>query len=99
MLSLLATLANRPKMLLIAGTFVGVEGFAYFAFMAAWLNLFLLIGISRITELVLGAIGVLAGAVNIKDSRAFKRGISLSIPRQQGPASMSGSGEFSKLRT
>ena len=85
MLSLLATLANRMKMLLIAGTFVAVEGLAYFAFMAAWLNLFLLIGISRITELVLGAIGVLAGAVNIKDFWAFKRGISLSIPETAKP--------------
>ena len=85
MLSFLATLANRMKMLLIAGTFVAVEGLAYFAFMAAWLNLFLLIGISRITELVLGAIGVLAGAVNIKDFWAFKRGISLSIPETARP--------------
>ncbi len=85
MLSLLATLANRMKMLLIAGTFVAVEGLAYFAFMAAWLNLFFLIGISRITELVLGAIGVLAGAVNIKDFWAFKRGISLSIPETARP--------------
>ena len=80
MLSLLAGLADRAKMLLIAGTFVAVEGLAYFAFMAAWLNLFLLIGISRITELTLGGIGVVAGAINIKDFWAFRRGISLGIP-------------------
>jgi glutaredoxin len=85
MLSLLASLANRTKMLLIAGTFVAVEGIAYFAFMAAWLNLFLLIGISRITELTLGGIGVLAGAVNIKDFWAFRRGISLGIPDASKP--------------
>jgi glutaredoxin len=85
MLSLLAGLANRMKMLLIAGTFVAVEGLAYFAFMAAWLNLFLLIGISRITELTLGGIGVLAGAVNIKDFWAFRRGISLGIPESAKP--------------
>ena len=34
---------------------------------------------------VLGAIGVLAGAVNIKDFWAFKRGISLSIPETARP--------------
>jgi hypothetical protein len=79
MLSLLAGLANRPKMLLIAGTFVAVEGIAYFAFMAAWLNMFLLIGLSRITELILGSIAGLAGVINIKDFWAFQRGISLSI--------------------
>ncbi|MBI3356397.1 MAG: NrdH-redoxin [Nitrospirae bacterium] len=85
MLSLLASLANRTKMLLIGGTFVAVEGIAYFAFMAAWLNLFLLIGISRISELTLGGIGVLAGAVNIKDFLAFRRGISLGIPEETKP--------------
>jgi glutaredoxin len=85
MLSLLASLANRTKMLLIGGTFVAVEGLAYFAFMAAWLNLFLLIGISRITELTLGSIGVLAGAVNIKDFWAFRRGVSLGIPESVKP--------------
>jgi glutaredoxin len=85
MLSLLAGLANRPKMLLIAGTFVAVEGIAYFAFMAAWLNMFLLIGLSRITELILGSIAGLAGAINIKDFWAFQRGISLSIPDAAKP--------------
>lgn len=85
MLSLLAGLANRPKMLLIAGTFVAVEGIAYFAFMAAWLNMFLLIGLSRITELVLGSIAGLAGVINIKDFWAFQRGISLSIPDTAKP--------------
>ena len=80
MLSLLAGLANRSKMLLIAGTFVAVEGIAYFAFMAAWLNMFLLIGLSRITELILGSIAGLAGVINIKDFWAFQHGISLSIP-------------------
>jgi glutaredoxin len=85
MLSLLAGLANRPKMLLIAGTFVAVEGIAYFAFMAAWLNMFLLIGLSRITELILGGIAGLAGVINIKDFWAFQRGISLSIPDTAKP--------------
>ncbi len=46
-------------MVLIAGVFVAVEGVAYFAFMAAWLNLFLLIGVSRIIQLLLGAIAAL----------------------------------------
>ena len=85
MLSLLAGLANRPKMLLIAGAFIAVEGIAYFAFMAAWLNMFLLIGLSRITELILGSIAGLAGVINIKDFWAFQRGISLSIPDAAKP--------------
>jgi glutaredoxin len=90
MLSLLAGMASRAKMLLIAGTFVAIEGLAYFAFMAAWLNLFLLIDTSRITELVLGGIGVAAGVINIKDFWAFRRGLSLGIPEAVKPGLYAG---------
>lgn len=86
MISMLATLKDRKRMLLVAGTFVAVEGLAYFAFMAAWLNLFLFIGISRISEIILGAIAGLAGIVNIKDYWAYGRGVSLSIPAAAKPS-------------
>lgn len=85
MISLLATMNNRYRMLAIVGTFVAVQGFAYFVFMAAWLNLFLLIGISRASEIVIAAIALLAGAINLKDFWAFGRGISLSIPNASKP--------------
>jgi glutaredoxin len=85
MLSMLATMGDRRRMLLIAGTFVAVEGIAYFAFMAAWLNLFLFIGLSRTSEVVLGVIAALAGIINLKDFWAFGRGVSLSIPAAAKP--------------
>ena len=85
MISMLASLQDRPKMLLIAGTFVAVEGLAYFAFMAAWLNMFLIVGLSRATELALGGIAMLAGAINVKDFWAFGRGVSLGIPESAKP--------------
>lgn len=85
MISMLAGLRDRAKMLAIAGTFVAVEGIAYFAFMAAWLNLFLLIGISRPSEIILGLIAGIAGVINVKDFWAFGRGISLSIPQSAKP--------------
>jgi len=85
MISMLASLGSRRKMLLIAGVFVAVEGIAYFAFMAAWLNLFLLIGISRASEIVLGIVAGAAGGINVKDFFAFGRGVSLSIPQAAKP--------------
>ena len=85
MLSMLASLRDRVKMLLIAGTFVAVEGIAYFAFMAAWLNAFLLIGFSRTSEIALGGISCLAGLIHLKDFWALGRGISLSIPQGAKP--------------
>lgn len=80
MISLLASMQDRLRMFAIAGTFVAVEGLVYFIFMAAWLNLFLLIGLSRISEIVIALIAILAGLINLKDFRFFGQGPSLSIP-------------------
>lgn len=85
LLSLLVNLQDRRKMALLAGTFVLVSGVVYFAFMAAWLNMFLLIGLSRAVQIALGGIAVLVGAVNVKDFFALHRGISLSIPESAKP--------------
>jgi glutaredoxin len=85
MISLLAPLADRKRMLAIAGTFVLVQGIAYFAMMAAWLNLFLFIGLSRISQIAIAAIAIAAGLINLKDVLAFGRGITLSIPEAAKP--------------
>ena len=92
LLSLLATLRDRRKMFLIAGTFVVVSGLVYFTFMAAWLNLFLFIGVSRLTQIVLGSVAIIIGGINIKDFVAFRQGISLTIPESAKP------GLYSKVR-
>lgn len=85
MISLLATLNDRKRMLAIAGTFVLVEGVAYFVFMAAWLNLFLLIGLSRASQLVIAAVAIAAGLINMKDFFAPGVGPSLSISDKSKP--------------
>ncbi|MGZ8981583.1 MAG: glutaredoxin family protein [Burkholderiaceae bacterium] len=85
MISLLAPMNDRKRMLAVGGTFVLIQGIAYFIFMAAWLNLFLLIGMSRAVTLVVAAIAILAGVVNLKDVVAFGRGVTLSIPASAKP--------------
>lgn len=85
LLSLLVNLQDRRKMALIAGTFVLISGLIYFAFMAAWLNVFLLIGLSRGIQIALGGLALFVGAVNVKDFFALHRGISLSIPESAKP--------------
>ncbi|MGE5162002.1 MAG: glutaredoxin domain-containing protein [Betaproteobacteria bacterium] len=92
MISLLAPLNDRRRMIAIGGTFVLIQGVAYFVFMAAWLNMFLLIGMSRAVTLLVAAIAILAGLVNLKDFVAFGRGISLSIPAKAKP------GIYSRMR-
>ena len=92
MISILAPLNDRKRMLAVAGTFVLVEGIAYFLFMAAWLNLFLAVGVSRVSQWIVAGIAIVAGLINLKDFFAFGRGISLSIPERAKP------GIYSRMR-
>lgn len=85
LLSLLANLRDRRRMALIGGTFVVVSGAAYYAFMAAWLNVFMLIGFSRAVQLVLGGVALVIGALNVKDALGLRRGPSLHIPEAAKP--------------
>jgi hypothetical protein len=85
LLSILVNLRDRTRILAIAGTFVLVSGAAYFAFMAAWLNVFEWIGMLRPVQVTLGLAAVAIGLVHVKDFFAFKRGISLSIPEAAKP--------------
>jgi len=79
LLSMLVNLRDRKRMFLIGGVFVFVSGSIYFAFMAAWLNLFFVIGISRLTQILLGMIAAVIGILNLKDFVAFGRGVSVGI--------------------
>jgi glutaredoxin len=84
-LALLVNMHDRVRMLLVGGTFVVVSGFAYFVLMAAWLNAFLLIGLSHAVELVLGAIASAIGLLNVKNFFAPGRGPSVGIAEAAKP--------------
>ena len=85
LLSLLVNLHDRRRMAVVATTFVAVSGLMYFAFMAAWLNVFLLVGVSRAAQVALGAMALAVGALNVKDAAASGRGPSLAIPEGAKP--------------
>lgn len=92
LLSLLVHARNRWRMLLIGGVFVFCSGLIYFVFMAAWLNIFLLVGELRIITLLAGLLAVLIGGLNVKDYLWFHHGPSLSIPDEAKP------GLFKRMR-
>lgn len=85
LLSLLVHQKSRNRMLAIGGIFVLFSGLMYFAFMAAWLSLFQLLGNLAWVTLAAGALAVFVGVVNIKDFFAFEKGLSLSIPDSRKP--------------
>lgn len=80
LLSVLVNLKDRRKILAVAGSFVFISGAAYYLFMAAWLNVFYLIGLVRAAQIALGILGTTVGVIHVKDFFAFKKGVSLSIP-------------------
>ncbi|NJC87815.1 MAG: glutaredoxin family protein [Desulfuromonas sp.] len=93
LLSLLVRLQDRRRMALVAGTFVLVSGAVYYAFMAAWLNVFLLVGMSAALRMTLGGVALVIGGINVKDFFAFGEGPSLSIPAAAKP------GLYARVRT
>lgn len=85
LLSLLVHLRDRQRMALIAGTFVAVSGLIYYAFLAAWLNVFLAIGLTPAMRAGLAVLALVVGLIHVKDFLVGPRGISLSIPATAKP--------------
>lgn len=83
LLSMLVHLHSRRMMLLVGGLFVLVSGLVYFAFMAAWLNVFLVFGELKAVTLVAGLVAVVIALINIKDYLWFRRGVSLTLSDEQ----------------
>lgn len=85
LLSLMLHSGSRKRMMLVGLVFVVISGLVYFMFMAAWLNLFFMVGHLRIITLVAGLVAVIASLINIKDFFWFKVGVSLSLPESVKP--------------
>jgi len=79
LMGLLLYTRSRRRMLFIGSVFVAASGLVYFAFMAAWFNLFLVVGHARWITSGLGLIAVLMGLVNLKEIFFFRKGFSLMI--------------------
>ena len=85
LLALLTHQRQRGRMAIIGGVFVLTSGLMYFAFMAAWLNVFALFGHFSWITLAAGVLAFGIGAINVKDFFVFKRGVSFSIPDSKKP--------------
>ncbi len=93
LLSVLVNAKSRARMLLVGGLFVAVSGIVYFLFMAAWLNLFLLVGQLAWVTLAAGLLALVLGALNVKDFFYPGHGPTLSMPESVRP------GLFKRMRS
>ena len=66
LISLLLNMDNRLKMWILGLTFIGVSGAMYFVMMAAWLNLFLLVGLIVWVRYIVGLFSVGAGGWQVR---------------------------------
>ena len=62
LLTLLINTHDMRKVWIIGSTFLLVSGAVYYLFIAAWLNVFLLIGFNVIVQKLIGAIAIFGGA-------------------------------------
>lgn len=85
LLGLMVHARSRGRMLFVGGVFVFFSGFIYFLFMAAWLNLFLVMGQVALITRVAGGLSLVIALINIKDFFLFKKGVSLTIPDSAKP--------------
>ncbi|MEW6982600.1 glutaredoxin family protein [Colwelliaceae bacterium 6471] len=92
LLSLLVRLHNRRKMMLITGTFVFVSAIVYYAFIAAWFNVFMFIGLSTTLIRLLGGLALCMAIVNIRDFFSQQANFTLAIPNSAKP------GLYSRMR-
>jgi len=83
LLGLLVNAHSHIRMLVIGGVFVFFSGLIYFLFMAAWLNLFLVVGGVQVVTLFAGLVALIVAVLNIKDFFRFKQGASLSMSDAQ----------------
>ena len=86
LLSLMVHARSRARMLVIGSTFVTISGLVYFMFMAAWLNLFLLLGGMPVVTALAGALAMLIGLLNTRDYFRVGRKATLAIPEAAKPA-------------
>jgi thiol-disulfide isomerase/thioredoxin len=92
LLSLLVHTRDRTRMAVVGFTFVAISGILYFAFMAAWLNVFLVTGHLKWITATAGVIAITIALLNLKDyARPGSKG-SLSIPESAKP------GLFARMR-
>ena len=92
LLSLLVHARSRLRMLLLGGVFVAISGIVYFAFMAAWLHLFLVLGELRAVTLGAGLLALAIGAINVRDGLRARGAGTLAIPASAKP------GLFARMR-
>lgn len=83
LISLVATLRDKRKIWLIVGSFVLASGVLYFLMMALWLNAFLLIGLVRPVEIIIGLVALGGGIWQVREHIKAKGDIVCEVTSEE----------------
>lgn len=75
LISILLPLRSRKRIALVGGIFIFAEGFLYFLFMTAWLNIFLFTKDISLIRILIGVFGIGFGVWRIRDFILWKPGV------------------------
>ncbi|MFH1780472.1 MAG: hypothetical protein ABH841_00460 [Candidatus Nealsonbacteria bacterium] len=75
LISMLLSAKSRKKIALVGGIFIFTEGLLYFLFMAAWLNVLLMMSFVSVTRILIGVFGIAFGIWRIRDFITWKPGV------------------------
>lgn len=85
LIGLLVNLGDRWRLLTLGTIFIAGSGVVYFLFLAAWLNLLLLLGLVFWIRLGIGLVAIVAAAFNLRQFfRSEAAACPLNDPRRQG---------------
>ena len=65
---------NRKRMWILGIAFIVSSAFVYFLFLAAWLNLFIFLGLVIWVRVIIALVALVAGAINLKEYIENKSG-------------------------
>jgi hypothetical protein len=85
LLSLLVHAQNRTRMAVVGMTFIAISGILYFAFMAAWMNVFLVTSHLPWITTAAGVAAIAIALLNVKDYASPGSRSSLHIPETAKP--------------
>ena len=74
LISLLLGMKNRKRMWILGIAFIVSSAFVYFLFLAAWLNLFIFLGLVVWVRVIIALVALVAGVLNLKELLENKSG-------------------------
>lgn len=76
LITLILKMKDRKRMWILGGTFILVSGVTYFAFLAAWLNVFLFLSYVSIIRYIVGFVAITSGLLSLRKYYLERNGCS-----------------------